>query len=198
MQKGRYTMACRQIYFSFILCGSLFLSGCGKADFSGHSDPSPVVNVPIPLPSTDTYAEIGQQFSNTLTGQIDLTNVDVIGQTIWPGGSSLQFELRVGLTGSAAPNAISITGSQKPAGWDSGVVVFNQNLAGGSVLTALQSANLKDALAAAIKQGAFWIDVRVNCAFADANKNLTLQNFQAFADGQKNLNALSPLINLTF
>ena len=187
-----------QLLLHFIFGGSLFLVGCGKADFSGHSDPSPVVTVPILLTGSDTYAEIGQQFSNTLTGQVDLTNVDVLGQTIWPGLSTLQFELRVGLTGSAAPSAISVTGSQKPSGWDSGTVVFNQTVAGGSALTALQSANLKDALTAAIQQGVFWIDIRVKYLGVDTPKNLTLQNFQAFADGQKNLNALAPLINLTF
>ena len=181
-----------------IFLGSLFLFGCGKADFSGHSDPSPTVSVPILVTGVDTYAEIGQQFSNTLTGQIDLTNINVIGQTIWPGLSTLQFELRVSLVGSAAPSAISVTGNQKPAGWDSGTVVFNQTVAGGSVLTALQSANLKNALTAAIQQGTFWIDIRVNYGGVDIPKNLTLQSFQAFADGQKSLSALAPLINLTF
>lgn len=183
------------LFFTFL---SSVILGCGKADFSGHSDPSPTVNVPILISSTDTYAEIGQQFSNTLTGQIDLTNINIIGQTIWAGIANLQFELRISLVGSAAPSAISITGNQKPAGWDSGVVVFSQTVSGGSALTALQSANLKNALAAAIQQGTFWIDVRVNYAGVDTPKNLTLQNFQAFADGQKSLTALAPLINLTF
>lgn len=189
-------MIFRRIFF-LVVVSTVFLS-CGQADFSGHSDPSPTVTVPILITSTDTYAEMGQQFSSTLTGQIDLTNITVIGQTIWAGVANLQLELRVSLVGSAPANAISITGSQKPAGWDSGVVVFSQNVSGGSTLTALQSANLKNALAAAIQQGTFWINVRVNYPGIDTPKNLILQNFQAFADGQKSLSALSPLISLTF
>lgn len=179
-------------------CAVLFLVACGKAQFAGSTTPSAPTDIPVLITGTDFYAEIGQEFSSAVTGDIIITNLSLLGRSKWPGISAIQFELRVALTGSAAPNAVSITGTQKPIGWDAGTVVFNQNVPGGDVLTTLQSANLKDALAPAIAQGKFWIGVRIRYAGVDIPRNITVQDFQAYAEGEKSLHALAPLINLTF
>ncbi len=180
------------------LCAVMFLVACGKAEFAGSTAPSTATDIPVLTSNNDFFAEIGQEFSAAVAGDIVITNVMLLGKSKWPGTSAIQFEVRIALTGTAAPNAVSITGGQKPIGWDVGTLVFNQSIPAGGTLTSLQSANLKDVMAAAVVQGKFWIGIRVRYAGFDIPKNLTVQEFQAFAEGEKSLTALSPLINLTF
>jgi hypothetical protein len=62
----------------------------------------------------------------------------------------------------------------------------------------LLSGNLKDSARAFLTQGKFWILVRVRYSGIDLSNNLTVQNLYVHAEGEKSLNAFSPLINLGF
>lgn len=174
----------------------LFL-GCGKAEFAGRTEPTAPTDIPIFLTGTDYYVEIGQEFSGEMTGDVVLTNVLMFAKALWTGSNNIQFEMRVALTGTAAPNTVVIKGTSAPSGWTSATQIFNQNVTGGSTVNEMQSGNLSDVFTDILEQKNFWILIRLRAQGADSNKTLTLRDIQAFAEGYKSLESLAPLINLT-
>ena len=181
---------------------SLFVvSGCGRAEFAAQSLPASPVSVPILTIGTDSYVEIGQEMAPQATGDINLTLAQLFATTAWTGINNLTFEVRIATVGNTAPGAVSISGT-KPGGWDAATTIFNQPVAGGNVATILQSANIASAVSSVLKGGKFWILVRLNYSvsgFGDAFPlTLSLKNVYLYAEGNKSLKALSPLLNLGF
>ena len=174
------------------------LSACGTANFSGQSQAATAVTVPVLATGTDYYAEIGQQFSNEISGGITLSSIEILAQATWSGANALQFELRIALQGVAGNNATNITGLTPPSGWANGTGVFNQNLTGSSKVNNLTSANLVSLLNSLQAQSNFWIDIRVRSSGVDLSQNLVINSVQASAQGSKSLGALSPLLNLLY
>ena len=176
---------------------ALLLAGCGRAQFSGDSDTAPTTSAPIIATGTDYYLEIGQSFADQISGEIDLTNIQVFGTAKWPGINSLQFEMRAALTGTVASGSVAFTASQPPA-WSTAVPVLSATIPANSNQYQLLSGNLKDSARNFLTQGKYWILVRVRYAGLDLSNSLTLSDVYVHAEGEKSLQEFSPLTYLGF
>ena len=183
---------------ALVLCLFVLLGACGRAQFSGRTQATTSVNVPLLLVNTDYYVEIGQQFSSELAGQVDIENVVLSGEATWSGSSNMQLEMRMSLAGTAAANEVVIRGTTAPAAWSTATVVFDQNVSGFGITNQLLSANIRDVASSALAQQKFWLIARLRSQGTDIAEVLNLSNVQAYAEGTKSLAPLSPVINLGF
>lgn len=184
---------------TFLLIISLcLLSGCGSAFFAVNTTPSAPTDIPIILLNTNFYAEIGQAVPEEAQADFDILLAKVYGEALFTGSGSLDVEIRLALVGDAAVDSVLIKGQSKPQGWDQGTVVFNQSVSGNNVVNTLESSDIKAVINEILEQGNFWINVRVRYAGPGIPQTATIQNTFAYIEGEKNLGALSPLLNLSF
>ena len=66
------------------------------------------------------------------------------------------------------------------------------------MVNTLESSDIKAVINEILEQGNFWINVRVRYAGPGIPQTATIQNTFAYIEGEKNLAALSPLLNLSF
>ena len=187
----------KTIKISFLNALVLLCTACGRAEFSGNSDKTPDVSVPVFATATDYYIEIGQNFSDQLTGEVELTNIQLFGLANWPGVSSLPLEIRASLTGTAA-NGATVISTTAPSGWSTATPVINTTLPSSSTQYQLASANIKDTAAAILRQQRYWIVMKVRYGGIDLGKTLLLTGLYVHVDGQRSLGTLAPVINLGF
>lgn len=182
----------------FILFFSFCFLGCGKAFFAVNTNPSAQASIPIILINTDFYAEIGQSIPDEAKADFKINMAKILSEAQFTGANSLTLEIRIALTGSAGTDEVIVTGQSKPQGWDQGTVIFNQSISGGNVLNSLESGNVQAVVEQIIAQGDFWINVRVRYGGLIVPQTATIQNAYAYIEGEKDLSALSPLLNLSF
>lgn len=188
-------MKFKQIIFIF-LC--LLLAGCGKVFFSARTEVTSDVDIPVILLNTNFYAEIGQEVPKEIEGDFTLTLAKILSAAKFTGAGQLEFEVRLALTGDAKSGEVNVTGTTEPQGWANGTVIFNQNIDGGNILNPLESSNIASVVTELIKQGFFWIDIRVRYAGPGTPNTATIQNTYVYVEGEKNLKSFAPLINLGF
>lgn len=183
---------------SFALLLYLGLLGCGKAFFAVNTKPSSPASIPIILVNTDFYAEIGQSIPDEAQADFKINMAKIFSEAQFTGTNALTLEIRIALVGAAASDQVIVTGPSKPQGWDQGAVIFNQSVQGGNVLNALESDDIKAVVEQIIEQGDFWINVRVRYGGPLVPQTATIQNANAYIEGEKDLGYLSPLLNLSF
>lgn len=177
---------------------ALILASCGKAAFSGRTAPSAPTNIPIAVANTDVFVELGQEFSEEMTGGVEIDYLQMFATAQWPGANPLEFEMRTTLSGHAGVDQIAILGNTAPDAWVTGTTVFNRSVTGSNSLTDMSSSNLNAALTPIVAQKRFWIVVRLKYAGFDLPNTLILSGVHAYAEGQKSLRAASPLLNLLY
>lgn len=180
---------------SFVL--AIALSGCGRAAFSIDTNPSPDIAVTVATTGVDFFLETGQEFSNEVAGEVQLSNITFLGSAVWPGISSLQLELRASLNGSTGVGEVAV-GLSKPVGWDSAYPVLLITVPAGSTNNQLRSENLKDVISPILRTGKFWVQGRLRYGGVDVGRTLNLKAVHVHAEGHKDLGAFSPLLNLGF
>lgn len=187
----------RRKFLLFVIV-QFFLSGCGKAFFSVQTAPSAAANIPIVLLNTDFYAEIGQSLPDAVQTEFRVNLAKVYSEALFTGPGTMDLEIRFSLVGDAASDQVLVTGQTKPRGWDQGEVIFNQAISGGSSLNSLESTNVSALMEQIIKQGHFWINIRVRYGGLIVPQTATIRKAYAYVEGEKNLKFLSPLLYLSY
>lgn len=176
----------------------MLIPACGEVSFSAKTDSAPAVDMSILLTNTNFYAEIGQEVPDEVNGDFELTFAQVFSEALFSGLNDLEIEVRVTFNGITAPGAVVVTGQIPPQGWSEGVMIFHQNINGGNTLNSLVSANIVSLVRDIIQQGQFWINIRARYAGLDIPQTATVQNTYVLIRGKKDLEAFSPLLNLSF